>query len=595
MIGVAAVAGSACIIGQIIVIIVAIVVAYFTAGAALSVMGPLLSAAFGAAVGSIASQLVGIALGVQEKFSWKAVAVAAVTAGLTKGIGIDKLSVVGSNSGSVVNQVINGAISNAVDQGVNIAVGLQDKFSWRDLAVSAVSAPIAARVGDAVGKKIDSNFGAKGHTNTFASSFVSGLASGASTVVVKVALGGKVDSMATIADVFGNALGNSLVEKIDSWRTARHVDKVRNEVVGLHPELAGTYDTFVKNGGNPDTFVQMMRNQRVQQQLSNLALLKSKGAQIESETSAADVWQTKLESSGDVNSVYVDGYNNKLHEGKTFGMATLQSIAELQAGLGEMSKSIPFEEAMMALQVASMGPGAYVLDWAKGKLADSIFGPYLEAGVKKIGAAFTAGAHGTDIGTIESLLDVKAIDAEYAAIEDRFDANPTDENRVALDQAREQRGTVLRIQGEVMQSNMGAQTLGVLLIMGVGALKKMGQYRGGRHGDTKGPVGDGKESNHMPADSTSPIPRDDGPAIQMDPSDHRATSSWGGSTEAIEYRKELKDMIDNGQMRDAMAREIRDVRRVATEVAGQPRKYNEAMREMLEYAKDAGYLDKPPK
>jgi filamentous hemagglutinin len=78
----------------------------------------------------------------------------------------------------------------------------------------------------------------------------------------------------------------------------------------------------------------------------------------------------------------------------------------------------------------------------------------------------------------------------------------------------------------------------------------------------------------------------------MDPVDHRWTSSYGGGMEAIEYRAEVQDLIQQGKMRDAMAREIWDVRRAAAEGSGSATKYNEAVREMLDYAKGQGYLNK---
>ncbi|HWU52612.1 MAG TPA: hypothetical protein VN153_07320 [Tahibacter sp.] len=54
-------------------------------------------------------------------------------------------------------------------------------------------------------------------------------------------------------------------------------------------------------------------------------------------------------------------------------------------------------------------------------------------------------------------------------------------------------------------------------------------------------------------------------------------------------------MIDNGQMRDAMATEVRDVRRAAQLVSSNIRKYNQAMQEMLDYAKGKGWLNKGKK
>jgi hypothetical protein len=115
-----------------------------------------------------------------------------------------------------------------------------------------------------------------------------------------------------------------------------------------------------------------------------------------------------------------------------------------------------------------------------------------------------------------------------------------------------------------------------------------GPYRGGAHSETSKPLNDGKDSHHMPAKDSykhTTLDKNDGPAIQMDPKDHAKTSSngrWGDLAE--DYRSEIKDMIDKDAWRKALAREINDVRKIARK-AGDPRKYNEAMREMLEYFK----------
>ncbi|CAG0936462.1 tRNA(Glu)-specific nuclease WapA [Thermoflexales bacterium] len=110
--------------------------------------------------------------------------------------------------------------------------------------------------------------------------------------------------------------------------------------------------------------------------------------------------------------------------------------------------------------------------------------------------------------------------------------------------------------------------------------KNCSPYRGGPHNETTKPPNDKLESHHMPAKASSPIPEGKGPAIQMEPSEHRLTSSHGTrGASATAYRKQIKDLIDQGRWREAMALEIRDVRRATGT------KYNQAMREMLEYAK----------
>lgn len=106
-------------------------------------------------------------------------------------------------------------------------------------------------------------------------------------------------------------------------------------------------------------------------------------------------------------------------------------------------------------------------------------------------------------------------------------------------------------------------------------------YRGGAYGKLESVAG--LEKHHMPADSISPFSRAKGPSIQMDKADHALTSSYGSSNAAREYREGVKDMLDAGRWRDAMAQEIRDVRAIAGA------KYNSAIREMLNYARQAGF------
>ena len=124
---------------------------------------------------------------------------------------------------------------------------------------------------------------------------------------------------------------------------------------------------------------------------------------------------------------------------------------------------------------------------------------------------------------------------------------------------------------------------------------RTGPYTGGPHSETKLPTGDGLDSHHMPAKSISGLGVDPGPAVKMVPADHARTSSNGKRPGSAEYREQLKEMIDDGRMRDAMATEVRDVRAAALEVSNNMKKYNEAMQQMLDYAKGMGWLNKDKK
>jgi hypothetical protein len=125
-----------------------------------------------------------------------------------------------------------------------------------------------------------------------------------------------------------------------------------------------------------------------------------------------------------------------------------------------------------------------------------------------------------------------------------------------------------------------AAVAGILAAIKLGKVK---EFAGGAYGKLKSVAE--WERHHMPADSISPLSRARGPAIQMEQADHALTMSYGNSAAAQAYRQEIQQLIQQGRWREAMAREIRDVRRIAGS------KYNQAVQEMLEYMRSTGLLD----
>jgi LysM repeat protein len=239
--------GGGCgVLGMIIMIVVAIVVTVFTAGAALAVIAPGLAGAAGGimaagtsvllgtaglsagvgfaigfaagAVGSIASQLVGMATGNVQEFSWGAVA----ASGLTAGIGASgALSAVtgGINSGlgitSKVGQaVVGGVVNNIAGQGVSMVTGQQKQFSWSSVAFSMVTAGIQSA---AKGTAFDGLVG--GGSDKYAAREFSwtdlakdtGTSFARSAVIQAVSNHGKVNWESVAADAFGHAIGNAIV------------------------------------------------------------------------------------------------------------------------------------------------------------------------------------------------------------------------------------------------------------------------------------------------------------------------------------------------------------------------------------------------
>ncbi|MDQ0045676.1 LysM peptidoglycan-binding domain-containing protein [Variovorax boronicumulans] len=221
--------GGGCgVIGQIIMVVVAVVVTIYTAGAAgayfgaagaaggggfaggMAVLGGasgvsaagIGAAAVGGAVGSIASQAVGIAIGAQDSFSWKGVALGAIGAGVSAGVGAALGPVTSTGLDRAMAFAGRGALTGAVTQGISVATGLQSSFSWRGVAASAVGAGVGSAVGDVVGPVFgDSSFG------QFATRATSGFAAGMTAAAMR---GGRVSVTQVATDAFGNALGDSI-------------------------------------------------------------------------------------------------------------------------------------------------------------------------------------------------------------------------------------------------------------------------------------------------------------------------------------------------------------------------------------------------
>ncbi|MES2443088.1 MAG: LysM peptidoglycan-binding domain-containing protein [Pseudomonadota bacterium] len=166
------------VFGMILLAVIAIAVTVVTAGAALAAIAPgvtgiasgistilgtavlggtvvtgvsagaiIAATAVGAMVGSIVSQGVGVATGIQEKFSWKAVALAGIGAAVTGGLGQ------AFGGGGVLGAAARGAAGSAITQGIGVATGLQDKFSWAGVAAAGVGAAAGYAAGKAFGAK----------------------------------------------------------------------------------------------------------------------------------------------------------------------------------------------------------------------------------------------------------------------------------------------------------------------------------------------------------------------------------------------------------------------------------------------------------
>jgi YD repeat-containing protein len=226
-------------LATVVMVVVAVVATVFTAGAATAVISgaastlggaaaagtAALSAAaagtaatisiggaiIGAAVGSAASQLVGMGMGAVDKFSWGQVAASGITGGLTYGItsGIGTLAQ-GAQPGSWAQIAASaartysaqGVFNYAASQVANRIVGLDTSFSWNRLASSVVAANVSGQLNGRFGNQLSGQI-VSGQVGAYASAAISDKWLG----------GSRPNHVQIAADAFGNTLGNFFVDQ----------------------------------------------------------------------------------------------------------------------------------------------------------------------------------------------------------------------------------------------------------------------------------------------------------------------------------------------------------------------------------------------
>ncbi len=257
------------IIGEIIIAVIAVVVAVFTAGAALAVLAPVLTGgtilggvtalaagaadlgtalvagAIGGAVGSIVSQGVALAAGIQSKFNWASVAEGAIGGAVSAGLGPNLATGAqgafgGLGLDSFGTGLLQGVAGSVVGQGIDVATGLQSKFNWADVAEAGVS--------DGVGSVIEANSSFLGPNVTPSSTeavFAAGMAGAIAGAATKTALGD-----GSFGDNFAQAIPDAIGQTIGA--------AYANAEINSQPAGSSTTDPWsaieaaAASGGGPD-------------------------------------------------------------------------------------------------------------------------------------------------------------------------------------------------------------------------------------------------------------------------------------------------------------------------------------------------------
>lgn len=164
--------------------------------------------------GSVASQLVGKAIGVTDSFSLRQAVGSGLTAGLTAGAGAALSGASGTLSKVLSAEGWRGAAGNAVLTSLTGQAGsrlarLDTSFSWRSVAANAVAASLSSSVTSRLSQSL------KLDLTTDAGQFGQDLLGGAVGGVVSMhtrraaGVGQRVDYGQVAVDAFGNALANA--------------------------------------------------------------------------------------------------------------------------------------------------------------------------------------------------------------------------------------------------------------------------------------------------------------------------------------------------------------------------------------------------
>jgi uncharacterized RDD family membrane protein YckC len=181
-------------------------------GGTVTATATVLGGAIAGAASSIASQGVGVATGIQDKFSWGAVALAAVGGGVGAGMNLDGVKAFTGGSGAL-GAGVRAALSSTITQGIGVATGLQDKFSWAGVAAAGVGGMVGKFVGDHPLPRTDA-FG-----SLVASNAASGIAIAATRSLIEGTDFGD-NLLAALPDIIGQTVGMAFTGAISGRRSS---------------------------------------------------------------------------------------------------------------------------------------------------------------------------------------------------------------------------------------------------------------------------------------------------------------------------------------------------------------------------------------
>ncbi|MEM1052703.1 MAG: hypothetical protein AAGI28_11475, partial [Pseudomonadota bacterium] len=218
-----------------------------------AVGGAIAGGAIAGAAGAIASQGVGLATGIQDKFSFKGVALAALSGGVSGGLGAAE-AFSGFTKSAAVQAGARGVAASALSQGISTITGLQSRFSFAGVAAAGV----AAGVGDAFGLHPLSGKGANLTPGNIAAHTAVGAARLFASAATRSAITGSNFGDAVeaglpdvIGQVVGQVIGGAVVGDSDAVSSQQSPEQVVDEIGAGSPALNATLERLRGFALNP--------------------------------------------------------------------------------------------------------------------------------------------------------------------------------------------------------------------------------------------------------------------------------------------------------------------------------------------------------
>ncbi|MEH3040399.1 MAG: LysM peptidoglycan-binding domain-containing protein [Sphingomonas paucimobilis] len=229
--------------GAILLTVIAVAVTALTAVALPAAVSPVLTGALSATAGSVVSQAVGVATGIQDRFDWKGVAMAALSAAVGGALG--NVNPFGSGTDFLTgfaNGAVRGALGSFITQGVGVATRLQKDFSWLGVATAGVGAGVAGGLGGVLGlRQLTQSMSPGNIARTALANTAGGIANAATRAIATgTSFGDNV--LAVLPDVLGQTVGGIVAGGIAGALRGPGTVETSSTATGLRDALASAND-----------------------------------------------------------------------------------------------------------------------------------------------------------------------------------------------------------------------------------------------------------------------------------------------------------------------------------------------------------------